>query len=115
MNPERESTGGEYRSLTGAGPAAIAIIHVRGPGCGDFLRRHVATQANLASADIGTVMRAGLLDERGDALDDILLSVHAAPPACWDVRLHLHGNPWLVRRCAAASRATVGPVLSPGT
>jgi tRNA modification GTPase len=53
---------------------------------------------------LGGVFRAELLDEVGSAIDDVLVSVHAAPPA-WDIRLHLHGNPWLVRRCAELLRA----------
>jgi tRNA modification GTPase len=39
-----------------------------------------------------------LLDASGVAIDDILVSVHSGPPS-WDLRLHLHGNPWLVRYC----------------
>jgi tRNA modification GTPase len=47
----------------------------------------------------GQVWRAELLDADGAPLDDILVSVHVPPPE-WELRLHLHANPWLVRRCA---------------
>ena len=46
----------------------------------------------------GEVLRATLVDEADEPLDDILVSVHSAPPV-WDLRLHLHGSPWLIRRC----------------
>jgi small GTP-binding protein len=38
------------------------------------------------------------VDADGAPLDDMLVSVHAGVPAL-DLRLHLHGNPVLVRRC----------------
>jgi small GTP-binding protein len=114
-----EREGGAFQVLTDPGPAAIAVIRVRGPLAGPFLRRHIRTpkQNRAASAPrgrrsaraevrgshspswaAGRVFRADLLDEDGSSIDDMLLSVHAPAPD-WDVRLHLHGSPGLVRCC----------------
>lgn len=91
--------------MTGAGPAAIAVIRVRGPRAAGFIERHIRMRRKpfAESWQAGAVCRAELLDAGGAALDDILVSIHAAPPA-WDLRLHLHGNAWLVGHCAALLR-----------
>lgn len=110
-----------YQVLSGAGPAAVAVMRLVGDGA-EFLRRHVRLAARHAgdvriSADAPasphsdpdalqaeawralaqsrSVVRAELLDADGGVLDDILLSVHGAAPL--DVRLHLHGGVGLVR------------------
>ena len=84
--------------LTSPGPAAIAVVRICGPRAEAFLTRYIRTRRPLTAAAAGDVRRAELLDVDGSVLDDIVISVHATPPA-WDVRLHLHGNPQLVRRC----------------
>lgn len=91
--------------LTSPGPAAIAVIRICGPAVAGFLERHVRTSRGLAAGApaSGEVVRGQLIEAAGAALDDILVSVHAHPPA-WDLRLHLHGSPWLVRHCAALLR-----------
>ena len=92
--------------LTSPGPAAIAVIRARGAPVAAFLEQHIRTTSAIdpAAWQPGRIQRAALLDAAGDPIDDILVSVHAPAPA-WDVRLHLHGNPWLVRRCAEILRA----------
>lgn len=85
-----------YRVLTPAGPAAIAVVRVRGAGAGAFLARHVRLGAAREAA-AGDVRRGDLLDAAGEPIDEILVSVHATEPAL-DLRLHLHGSPWLVGR-----------------
>ena len=100
MSAEAVPGSGEYQVLTSPGPAAIAVIRVRGAQCAAFVERHVRTRGArpVVEWQPGAVFRAELVDGDGAPLDDILVSVHAPAPAL-DVRLHLHGNPWLVRRC----------------
>lgn len=101
MIPARPTAGSAFEWLTGAGPAAIAIVRAAGPGVSGFLRRHVRTRQPTAAP--GDVYRARLIDADGETLDDVLVSVHGVPPT-WDVRLHLHGSPWLVARCSELLR-----------
>ena len=90
----------QFELLTSPGPAAIAVIRVSGPRTPEFLHQRVRTRPadRLPTAAPGHVVRAALLDATGATLDDILISVHAQPPT-WDLRLHLHGSPALVRAC----------------
>lgn len=110
MNAPAIPAEGFCEVLTGLGPAAIATVRLRGPQVGEFVKRHVAgtTRPAVRGADLprfpGAVRRTALLDEGGVALDDILVSVHAGPPT-WEVRLHLHANPWVVRRCVELAAA----------
>lgn len=91
---------GEYQLLTSPGPAAIAIVRVCGLAAAAFVERHFHTRpaSTTDTWRAGQLMRATLVDTDGAARDDILVSVHATPPR-WDLRLHLHGNPSLVRLC----------------
>lgn len=100
MNPAPAALAGEYQILTSAGPAGISVVRVRGTRAARFIKRHVRGGAAHTAWRAGDVWRAALVDEAGAPVDDILVSAHANAPA-WDVRLHLHGNPWLVRACAA--------------
>lgn len=90
-----------FQRLTGPGPAAIAIMRLWGPGVDGFLSRHVigGDEAALGTLRRGDVRRGRLCDQTGEPIDDILVSVHdeGARP---DVRLHLHGSPWIAGRCA---------------
>ena len=106
MTAERPTAKGGFQVLTGSGPAAIALIRVLGPQTATFIEQHVRLHRLQAPTawQPGRVWRAELRDANRAALDDILVSVHAAPPH-WDVRLHLHGNPWLVRRCSKLLRS----------
>jgi len=92
--------------LTGAGPAAIAILRLTGPGVQDFAARHLRWARPLPQPlpAVGRVRRATLVDADGAPLDDVLVAVHAPLPNA-DVRLHLHGNPVLVQRCRALAAA----------
>lgn len=103
MNADRTAAaGGTYARLTSPGPAAIAVLRLTGPRVDDFLARHVQIRSAAPAAwPVGTLRRATLLDALAQPLDDILVTVLAAEPN-WDVQLHLHGNPWLVRRCETA-------------
>lgn len=88
-----------FQLLTSPGPAAVAVIRAYGPAARDFAQRHIdARDLPRKLAEKSRVFRAALRDERGEALDDILVSVHTPAPAL-DLRLHLHGNPLLVRHC----------------
>lgn len=106
MSPTGGPSTGEFEVLTSFGPAAIAVIRVRGPLAAAFVGRHIRTRrpSDPTSWRPGEILRAALLDADGVASDDILLSVHATPPT-WDLRLHLHGSPWLVRCCTDWLRA----------
>lgn len=85
-----------YRLLTAAGPAAIAVIRVRGAEAGAFLSRHVRLAAP-ESLSVGDVRRGALLDDVGEPIDDVLVSAHRIGSVP-EFRLHLHGSPWIVRR-----------------
>jgi small GTP-binding protein len=91
---------GAFQLLTSPGPAAIAAIRVRGPLVEGFLRRHIRLRARTdpRSWTAGRVFRGELLDEEGQPIDDMLISIHTPAPT-WDVRLHLHGSPGLVHCC----------------
>jgi len=92
--------------LTGAGPAAIAIVRLTGPGVQEFVARHLrwAQPATRPLPAPGQVRRATLVDEDGAPLDDVLVAVHATGPHA-DLRVHLHGNPVLVQRCRELAAA----------
>ncbi len=100
MSAEVAPVGGGFQVLTSAGPAAIAVIRLWGAHTEDFVKRHIrSSRARRAGQWVtGEVLRAALVDAHGAPLDDILVSVHAPTPEL-DLRLHLHGNPALVRRC----------------
>lgn len=93
-----------FQRLTSSGPAAIAVVRIAGAESATFLDRHVRASAALASWGAGRVLRAALLDDTGAEIDDILVSVHRPAPD-WDLRLHLHGSPWIVGRCEALAAA----------
>lgn len=78
----------------------MAIVRVRGPRVREFVGQHVRLRGGrlLDDARVGAVWRGELLDDDRVAIDDILISVHATEPAL-DLRLHLHGSPWLVAAC----------------
>lgn len=105
MTSSQAATGGTFQVLTSRGPAAIAVVCLRGGLAHTFLPTHVRAPRRGESKTWpdGAVFRAALLDEDGAAIDDILVSVHAIEPAV-DVRLHLHGSPWLVAKCAELLR-----------
>lgn len=97
---------GTFQVLTGAAPAAIAVIRACGPGVAEFIRAHLRTPAGAAfePAASGAVRRAELVDRDGEPLDQILVSTHAPAPT-WNLRFHLHGSPFLVRHCTALLKA----------
>lgn len=74
------------------------MVRAWGAGLGVFLAQHIALRRPTAAQAAGRVLRATLRDADGAAIDDILITVHAPAPD-WDVRLHLHGSPWVVQRC----------------
>ncbi len=98
-SPESQPTS-FFQRLTAPGPAAIAVVRMCGPAVSLFVRDRLCLRRELAAATHppGSVVRGRLLDETREPIDEILLSVHAVEPA-WDIRLHLHGSPFLVRRC----------------
>lgn len=89
-----------YDILTDRGPAAIAVLRVVSRDPRSFVEAHIrfAGKRTLRSLKSGDVVRAALLDDAGEALDDILVSIHESE-AVWDLRLHLHGSPWIVEKC----------------
>lgn len=95
---------GEFQLLTSSGPAAIAVVGVYG-AAGEFMQRHVRARgaSRIADRPVGAVLRAELVDADGAVLDDILITIHAVGTAA-ESRLHLHGGPFLVRRCAELLR-----------
>jgi tRNA modification GTPase len=102
VTPASQSGSGTYRLLTGSGPAAIAVVEISGEPAVPFIARQIRLVSARDAGDLrpGQVLRAQLLDADGAALDDILLTVDARQPAP-RFRLHLHGNPSLVKMGAA--------------
>jgi len=86
--------------LTSPGPAAIAVLRLRGPLTADFVHHHLRATPpiRLDAAVPGQIRRATLKGRNDELLDDILVSFHATDPV-WDLRLHLHGSPALVQQC----------------
>lgn len=99
-NTSSETAGeSSFSLLTSPGPAAVAVLRLRGPQVGRFLDRHLRRRSGAdARWTVGPIVQAKLIDDAGGRLDDVLVTVHAAPPL-WDVRLHAHGRPWVVSRC----------------
>lgn len=85
-----------YQRLTFAGPAALCVIQFNSAPEA-FLDRHVRF-ARSTPMRPGVVRRAALIDVDGEPIDDILATAHDSAGATV-VRLHLHGSPWVVRRC----------------
>ncbi len=100
MSGEAPERRGVFQLLTSPGPAAIAVVRLRGALCRIFLGTHIRTRttADPDTWAAGRVFRAELLDEGGEPIDDILISTHTPAPA-WDLRLHLHGSPGVIRCC----------------
>lgn len=92
--------------LSSPGPGALALLEVSGPGVIEFSNRHLRYASPELARDwpIGRVLRAGLLDQAGALFDDVIVSIHAAPPAPV-LRLHLHGSPWVVSQAVTCARA----------
>jgi tRNA modification GTPase len=110
---------GNFQLLTSAGPAAIAVVRVTGPGAATFARRHLRFSKPDCELPLqpGQLRRAELLDAGGEMIDDVLVSTHADPPG-WDLRVHMHANPALVRLftqilggCGLAPAQEGGPAL----
>lgn len=95
-----------FTPLTSSDPAAIAVIRVAGPAFERFARTHLqfGSESTLARLTPGSVRRVALRDADGDVIDDLVVSVRAPGPD-WDVWLHLHGGPWIMRRCCELLRA----------
>lgn len=89
-----------YDILTDRGPAAIAVMRVVSRDPRPFVEAHIrfTSKRTLRGLKTGDVARAVLLDDAGEAVDDILVSMHESGPV-WDLRLHLHGSPWIVEKC----------------
>lgn len=118
MTARRGTAEGGYQLLTGAGPAAVAVVRVYGPRAALFVARHLQRRSGLAVEGLrrGAVLRATLTDVDGAPLDDILVSSHGDEGRP-DLRLHLHGNPALVRCCRellqACGLAAAEPAAAP--
>ncbi len=74
--------------LTSAGPAALAVVRLLGPGVGPFLRRRFSRPVV-----VGRAVHGLLRDAQGQTIDDpvaVLCDSHKAD-------LTLHGGPWVIR------------------
>ncbi len=102
MSDATPNAAGRFTWLTGLGPAAIAVVRVWGGEASDFLNRHLRFRRHLALDTLppGQILRAALLDPDGAPVDDALVSIHANTLPL-DLRIYLHGNPWLVHACTA--------------
>lgn len=105
MSPFAPPTASCCRIVSAGGPAAIAVVELRGPATADFIRRHLQARGVSAANWVdGDVRRCAFVDASGAAIDDVLVIVHAGPPN-WRINVCLHGNPWLAQRCAELGNA----------
>lgn len=98
------SSDNQFALQTAAGPAAIAVIRVRGPSVADFVAKHIKLRGSRTwPQPAGSVLRALLVEDAADPdqtpLDDILLMVRSGEDAC-DIELHLHGGVAVVEGAA---------------
>ena len=102
---EQCASQGDFAVLTSIGPSAIVVIRICGTLVPSFLARHVRIRRIISpqTCHFGDILRATLVDMNEEVLDDILISIHAEPPQ-WDLRLNLHGSPWLAQQCAIMLR-----------
>ena len=94
MNPASLSRS-RYCLLTGAGPAAIAVVRLGGPAMAGFLSRHLRPLPVLGTMPAEGPQRATLLAADGLPLDDVLLLIEGAETERI-VELHTHGGPAIV-------------------
>lgn len=89
----------EFELLTAVGPAAIAVLSVRGAGVLRFVRRHLRTPKDgpVEPPREGLVRRARLVDADGEFVDDLVVTSHAPPPR-FDLRLCPHGSAGVIER-----------------
>lgn len=89
----------DWGFLTGIGPAAIAIIRLRGPAVADFLTRHVVfhTPVTLDELRPNLLRRANLVERSGDTVDDCLILIESITPG-WTAQIHLHGSLGIAER-----------------
>lgn len=83
-----------YCRLTGAGPAAIAVLRLWGPSAQRFLEQQVGSLPIP-----GRIRRATLRGSDGGPLDDVLVAGRPGEPPSFE--LHLHGSPLVVRETEA--------------
>lgn len=95
-----------FQPLTSTDPAAIAIVRAVGSGIPDVCRRLLRFQNPIdwESVREGSVRRAQLVDPDIGTIDDIVVSIVSRPGADssdkrWELWLHLHGGPGIIRRC----------------
>jgi tRNA modification GTPase len=81
-----------YRLLTSPGPAAIAVIELRGRGIADWARRHLRSPRPGPQRPEPQRWRAELLDHEGSPIDDVIVCTLEG-----SLQLHLHGSPAVVR------------------
>ncbi len=95
-----------YQPLTGTDPAAIAIVRMVGAAvpsiCDQILRFH--RPMDWCKVPAGSVRRADLVDPQIGPIDDIVVSFASRCGAecgegTWEIWLHLHGGPGILRRC----------------
>ncbi|MBI5865909.1 MAG: 50S ribosome-binding GTPase [Planctomycetes bacterium] len=94
-----------FQRLTSTDPAAIGIVGVTGPAVPALFGTVVRFETqNAATLTAGSVRRAKLTEADGEIIDDIVISVWRASPD-WEIWLHLHGGPWIMRRCCERLKA----------
>lgn len=103
MSHERTDCG--FERLSDSGPAAIAVVRVCGAAAGDVLDRHLSPHGAWRRLDPNSARRCTLVDVHGEPLDDILLTGNPAAHEL-DIRLYVHGNPWIVQQLLALLRAS---------
>ena len=89
-----------YELLTAPGPAAIAVIRLRGEAVAGLVAGHFRRGGRVVEPAAGRVVHGDLLGIDGQPLDDVVIVVDQGGPD-WDARLHLHGGPGVHAACVA--------------
>jgi tRNA modification GTPase len=92
--------------LTPPGAAAIAVVRLKGPATGEFLRQHFSQNAVSGRAVHGT------LSDGAEVIDDPLVVLHADGQTA---DLSVHGGPWVVRRVLELAERSGFAVLPTST
>lgn len=87
--------------ITPSGTAAIAVIRISGKDCIPLVAKHFSQTDKLINAPGNSILHGYLLDEEGEAIDEVLVYVFRAPKSYTGddtVELSCHGNPRLAAR-----------------
>ncbi|MFO7448117.1 MAG: tRNA uridine-5-carboxymethylaminomethyl(34) synthesis GTPase MnmE [Ignavibacteriaceae bacterium] len=99
MNNFTEDTIAAVATPSGAG--AISVIRISGPRSFSAVDSIFTGKNKISSADTHTIHYGKITDEKGDLIDDVLISVFRNPHSYTgedSVEISTHGNPFITKR-----------------